>query len=101
MSFSFSANGNPKNCIATVGQQAASTPQVPQEFADAISNQLSGLPAHASVSLSAYGHTGWGEGQTQGEISLHLTMQVAVGPLPEDAPAAEEADEAEAGDDAE
>ena len=84
MSFSFSASGTPGEAIATVGQEAA-TKQVPQVFADAINNQLSALPADASVSVSAYGHTGWGSAQTSGEISLHATIQVRTANAPEPA----------------
>ena len=76
MSFSFSATGTPKEAIATVGQQAATQQQVPQEFADAINNQLSALPEDASISLSCHGHTGWGQAQTKGEISMHVSIQV-------------------------
>lgn len=76
MSFSFTASGTPKEAIASVGHEAANQPQVPQAFADAINGQLSALPEDASVSISCYGHTGWGEAQTQGEISLHATINV-------------------------
>jgi hypothetical protein len=76
MSFSFTASGTPAECIAKVGQDAAVAPQFPQAFADAINGQLSGLPADSSVSLSANGHTGWGEAQTRGEISMHVNINV-------------------------
>lgn len=82
MSFSFTASGTPGEAIATVGKQAASAPQVPQEFADAINNQLSGLPADASVSLACHGHTGWAEAQTAGNISLHVEISITAAQHP-------------------
>lgn len=82
MSFSFSVSGTPKTCIATVGQQAAVLDQCPNGFADALNDQLGRLPENAVVSGSIYGHTGWPEGQTSGEISLHANLSVSV-PQPE------------------
>jgi S-adenosylhomocysteine hydrolase len=86
MSFSFTASGTPAEAIATVGQEAAVS-ACPQEFADAINNQLSGLPADASVSISCYGHVGWGTAQTQGEIGLHATINVTAANHPSAEPA--------------
>jgi hypothetical protein len=98
MSFSFSASGTPSEVIAKVGQEAAVTPECPQQFADAINNQLTRLPAGATVSLSAYGHTGWGSAQTKGEISLHATVNVeavaSVAAEPAPQPKSEPTDEA-------
>lgn len=91
MSFSFSASGTPKEAIRRVGEQAAVAPQCPQAFADAINGQLSALPEDASVSLSAYGHTGWGEAQTQGEISLHVTINVTAAAHPSAQPEVDQA----------
>jgi hypothetical protein len=76
MSFSFTASGSPREVIAEVGRQAAQTPQIPQRFADALNEQLHGLPAEAEVTLSTYGHTGWQENATSGQISLHATADV-------------------------
>lgn len=87
MSFSFTASGTPSEAIATVGQEAANTPQCPQAFADTINNQLTTLPADSSVSLSCYGHTGWGSAQTKGEISLHVTINVTAASHPGAEPA--------------
>lgn len=89
MSFSFKAAGAPQAVIAKVGAAAASAPQFPQAFADAINLQLDALPAHASVQLNTYGHTGWGEAQTAGEISMHVSMIVSAPRRPEREDAAE------------
>lgn len=72
MSFSFTASGNREAALATVGQQ----PSAPPEFVALIQSQLSLLPEDATVSLSAYGHTGWGKDQIAGEISLHCSINV-------------------------
>lgn len=88
MSFSFSASGTPAEAIGTVGQQAASTPQCPQAFADAVNGQLSALPSDAHVNVTCYGHTGLGAAQTQGEISLHVTIHVTTAKHPSAQPSA-------------
>lgn len=74
MSFSFTANGKPKDIIREVGQQAAVNPQLPQDFADAINLQLGQLPEDAAVGLTCHGHTGWGQAQTFGKIELHVEL---------------------------
>jgi hypothetical protein len=89
MSFSFTASGTPKNCIATIGQQAAVSDSCPQAFADAINGELAALPERSHVSVSCYGHTGWGTAQTKGEISLHATINVLVDERPVDPPVEE------------
>lgn len=76
MSFSIIARGTPKGAIATLSKQAANNPQVPQEFTDAVNNQLSGLPEDCHVEVNFTGHTGWAEGQTAGQISLRATIDV-------------------------
>lgn len=78
MSFSFTAAGSPKDIIAEVGRQAAALEQVPNGFADSLNDQLGRLPEDAEVTLSCYGHTGWHEGQTSGQISLHAQMDVRI-----------------------
>lgn len=98
MSFSFQASGSPGDAIREVGQQAA-IQKVPQEFADAINNQLAGLPKNAAVRVTAHGHTGWGEAQTSGTLSLHVDIE-AVAHAPKAAEPAEEPEaEAEAAGD--
>lgn len=82
MSFSFTASGTPGEAIREVGQQAA-VQQVTQAFADAVNDQLSRLPGDATVELTCHGHTGWGEAQTRGEISLHATIKVTTARSPE------------------
>jgi hypothetical protein len=78
MSFSFNASGNKADLIAQVGQEAASTEQFPQQFADAINLQLDALPADAEATLVCYGHTGWTAGQNAGNINLHVEINVRV-----------------------
>jgi S-adenosylhomocysteine hydrolase len=82
MSFSFTASGTPAEAIATVGQEAANQPCCPQAFADAINGELGALPADSSVSISCYGHTGFGSAQTKGEIGLHVTINVTTSKHP-------------------
>lgn len=74
MSFSFTASGDPKQVIATVGKEAANQAGVPNGFADSINEQLGGLPEHAEVTLSVHGHTGSNAGQMQGNITLHAQI---------------------------
>lgn len=74
MSFSFKTVGSPSAAIAEVGKQAANQPQVPQSFADAVNEQLGGLPGDSTVTVTCHGHTGWGTGQTAGRISLHVDI---------------------------
>src|SRR4051812_28838242 len=76
MSFSFNAAGTPKECIAEVGKAAANQPAIPNQFADAINGQLAGLPDDSEVTLVAFGHTGWSEGQMVGQLNLHATLDV-------------------------
>lgn len=78
MSFSFNAAGRPKDLIREVGDQAANLDQVPNQFADAINEQLAALPDDAECTLVCHGHTGWTENQTTGQISLHATLDVRV-----------------------
>ncbi|MEJ7831325.1 MAG: hypothetical protein WKF79_00285 [Nocardioides sp.] len=78
MSFSLTTNGSPGEVIREVSLQSANSPQIPQAFANAIIEQLTALPTNASVMLSAMGHTGWGNAQTRGQISMSATMEVQV-----------------------
>lgn len=94
MSFSFTTSGTPKQAIAEVGQQAANTPQIPQSFADAINEQLGGVPENASVTVSCHGHTGWGTAQTAGSISLHCEIGVIASKNPAAAATDDEAESA-------
>lgn len=74
MSFSFTANGTPKEVIAENGKQAANQPGVPKGFADSINDQLASLPEQAEVTLSCHGHTGTNPGQMQGNLTLHAQI---------------------------
>lgn len=82
MSFSFTTSGTPKAAIAEVGKQAALLDQLPQAFADAINGQLSGLPIDSSVVVACHGHTGWGEAQTAGQISMVVSINVVAAEHP-------------------
>lgn len=74
MSFSFTAAGTPKDIVAEVGRQAANTESFPQNFADAVNDQLARLPEDVETTLSCYGHTERNPGQLQGNILLHAQI---------------------------
>lgn len=77
MSFSFSTTGTREEVLSRVGT-APQDSNAPEDFCTVIASQLSLLPENASVQLSAFGHTGWGQSQLSGEISLHCTIQASV-----------------------
>lgn len=87
MSFSFTAQGSPKEVIAAVGQHAAAHDHMPNSFSDAINTELAVLPDDATVELSTHGHVGWSKDQTDGGINLHCTIRVSVPPIDPPRPA--------------
>ena len=81
MSFSFTANSaTPDQVKQLVDDQAAANPNLTEAFAAAVKEQVDAVPTNSRISFSCYGHTGWGENQVGGEISLHFAMQVEVSP---------------------
>lgn len=60
--------------------KAANRDQIPASLSVQIVNELNGLPDGSRVTISTYGHLGWGEGQTGGQISSHFTIDVQAPP---------------------
>jgi hypothetical protein len=78
MSFAFNAAGTPKEAVAQVGEFAAANEQMPNALADAINEQLAGLPDEAEVTLVTHGHVGRNPGQMAGQIVMSATIDFRV-----------------------
>lgn len=75
MSFSTTQSGSAAEVREAVKAQFAEGDHWPDPFAAAIDAELAKLDQDRPVSLVAHGHS-WGEGQTAGNITLHLDISV-------------------------